>query len=210
MARSRYMIVTAMSIALIVNSPIFALAKGPRALTPLTVESANTADGALQGGGAKIRFGQATAIPDGYYEMCVNYPAFCRLRRGWLPSLRDGSVRLNRKMLDQLASVNLDVNAAIRPVYRDGWLPGRDAGDCKDYALTKRQRLIDVGWPSSALPVAIVRTFLGEQHLVLVARTSDGDFILDNLRQDIVSWTQARYSWEKIQSTTNMWVWNTI
>jgi predicted transglutaminase-like cysteine proteinase len=76
--------------------------------------------------------------------------------------------------------------------------------------MTKRQRLINSGWPSSALPVAIVRTFVGEQHLVLVARTSQGDFVLDNLTSGISPWRSASYSWEKIQSTTDALAWRAM
>jgi predicted transglutaminase-like cysteine proteinase len=112
--------------------------------------------------------------------------------------------------MGRLASVNAEVNAAIRPAYRDGWMPERAVGDCKDFALTKRQRLIASGWPSSALLVAIVRTFSGEQHLILVARTNKGDFVLDNLTQRVVPWTSAAYSWEKIQSPINIWIWHAI
>ena len=76
--------------------------------------------------------------------------------------------------------------------------------------MTKRQRLIDSGWPSSALPTAIVVTAAGELHLVLIARTSDGDFVLDNLTSQIVSWTKVSYAWEKIQSTTDGLNWRVL
>ena len=208
MTLSKYISFTGLSIALILNSTAFA--QTPRSLAPLAQQPASRADVSRQGEASKIIFGQPTAIPNGYYEMCRHRPAVCRVRGGRLALTPDGSVKFNHALMDQLVSVNLDVNDTIRPVYRDGWMPGRTTGDCKDYALTKRQRLIDSGWPSSALLVAIVHTFMGEQHLILVARTNEGDFILDNLTKEIVSWTQARYIWEKIQSTTDAWVWNTI
>jgi predicted transglutaminase-like cysteine proteinase len=173
-------------------------------------QSASATDATPRGIGSKIRFGQLTAIPNGYYEMCVSHQSLCRIRGGRLAASSDGSVKLTSATMGQLASVNADVNAAIRPAYRDGWMPERTVGDCKDFALTKRQRLIESGWPSSALPLAIVRTFSGEKHLVLVARTNEGDFVLDNLAQWVVPWTRTSYSWEKIQSTTNIWAWHTI
>ena len=69
--------------------------------------------------------------------------------------------------------------------------------------MTKRQRLIDSGWPTSALPTAIVRISSGQRHLILVARTSGGDFVLDNLTAEIVPWSRVSYLWEKIQSPTD-------
>ena len=122
----------------------------------------------------------------------------------------DGSVKLTSATMQQLNSVNANVNATIHPAYRDDWTPGQRDGDCKDFAMTKRQHLVASGWPTSALPVAIVRTSFGELHLILVARTSQGDFVLDNLTDAIVPWTQTRYSWEKIQSTTNAFAWRAL
>jgi len=156
---------------------------------------------------SKIRFGQPSAMPNGYYELCVAYPDLCRMRAGQIPVTKDGSVTLTIAVMDQLQSVNISVNAAIRPSHRDAWTPGEAVGDCKDFAMTKRQRLIESGWPTSALPTAIVRTSSGELHLVLVARTSEGDFVLDNLTAKIVPWSSVSYLWEKIQSPTDGLTW---
>jgi predicted transglutaminase-like cysteine proteinase len=159
----------------------------------------------------KIQFGPPSGIPNGYYELCVAYPDLCRMRPGQrLPATDDGSVALSLDVMDQLESVNATVNAAIRPSYRDAWTPGEPIGDCKDFAMTKRQRLIDAGWPTSALLTAIVRTSWGERHLVLVARTNKGDFVLDNLNAKIVSWRSASYTWEKIQSPTDGLTWRDL
>ena len=76
--------------------------------------------------------------------------------------------------------------------------------------MTKRQRLIESGWPSSALPIAIVRTSRGEEHLVLVARTSLGDFVLDNLADSMPLWSSSSYSWEKILSPADNITWRAV
>lgn len=156
---------------------------------------------------SKIHFGSPSAIPNGYYDLCVAHPDLCRMRAGEIPVTRDGSVALTSAVMGQLISINAIVNAAIHPSYRNAWTPGEPAGDCKDFAMTKRQRLIDSGWPTSALPTAIVRTSSGQRHLVLVARTSAGDFVLDNLTAQIVPWSSASYLWEKIQSPTDGLTW---
>jgi predicted transglutaminase-like cysteine proteinase len=159
----------------------------------------------------KIQFGPPSGIPNGYYELCVAYPDLCRMRPGQrLPATDDGSVALSLDVMNQLESVNAIVNAAIRPSHRDAWTPGEPVGDCKDFAMTKRQRLIDAGWPTSALLTAIVWTSWGERHLVLVARTTKGDFVLDNLNAKIVSWRSASYTWEKIQSPTDGLNWRDL
>ncbi len=158
----------------------------------------------------KLQFGQPGAVPMGYYQMCVKHPNFCRVHGGRVATTRDGSVKLTSAMRDQLNAVNARVNATILPAYRDDWTPERSVGDCKDFAMTKRQRLINSGWPTAALPVAIVRTSFGEQHLVLVARTTEGDLVLDNLTDGIVPWRWTSYSWEKIQSTTDAFAWRNL
>jgi len=158
----------------------------------------------------KIAFGEAAAIPSGYYEMCVAQPGLCRTHRGRLATTRDGSVVVSGSTMAQLSSVNASVNASIHPAYRSDWTPGRDTGDCKDFAMTKRQRLLDAGWPSSAVPVAIVRTAFGEKHLVLVARTSEADYVLDNLDGAISPWSRVGYAWEKIQSANDGLSWRKL
>jgi predicted transglutaminase-like cysteine proteinase len=162
------------------------------------------------GAAGKIRLGRPSAVPDGYYTMCVNHPNLCRVRGGRVATARDGSVELTSAMRDRLESVNASVNTTIHPAHSEEWTPGLPVGDCKDFAMTKRQRLIDAGWPTSALPVAIVRTHSGEQHLILVARTTRGDYVLDNLTDGIVPWNRTSYSWEKIQSTTSGMAWHSL
>jgi predicted transglutaminase-like cysteine proteinase len=180
--------------------------------TPSAISSGHhAADHTLTAGNdSKIQFGQLSGVPNGYYDMCVSHPSLCRVRGGRIAAAHDGSVLSTSATMDQLNSVNARVNATIHPAYRDEWTPEQPVGDCKDFAMTKRQRLVESGWPTSALPVAIVRTSSGEKHLILVARTTQGDFVLDNLTNQIVPWSQAPYSWEKIQSTTDAFAWRSL
>ncbi|MBN8919918.1 MAG: transglutaminase-like cysteine peptidase, partial [Rhizobiales bacterium] len=46
--------------------------------------------------------------------------------------------------------------------------------------------------------------------LVLTVRTRDGDFVLDSLREDIVTVGAARYSWVRAQSPDNPALWSRI
>ena len=58
--------------------------------------------------------------------------------------------------------------------------------------------------------MALVWLPSGEEHAVLVARTRQGDYVLDNLRSDVVPWTSTGYRWNKVQSPTNRWSWRTV
>ncbi len=140
----------------------YARAQPSRTQTPSAIAARqSTADRDTTGGVGKIRFGRPSAVPNGYYAMCVSPPNLCRVRAGRVATTRDGSVELTGAMMDRLNSVNASVNASIRPAYGGEWTPERPVGDCKDFAMTKRQRLIDSGWPTSALPVAVVHTSSG-------------------------------------------------
>lgn len=164
-----------------------------------------------------IHLGMSVPIPQGYYELCVAQPSVCRPRKGQADVTRDGQVVLSRKRLQQMVSVNAAVNRSMRAVedinrlgVADKWSIGGSSGDCEDFALTKRQRLLAQGWPSSALLIALVRTSWGQQHAVLLVRTDKGDYALDNLVQEVKPWRSTSYSWDKVQSPTQMWVWHNV
>ena len=188
-------------------------------IAALFAASANVADAHAQtgtspsdgfGSSAKVAFGQVVSTPKGYYDMCTQRPTLCRISKGRLPTLPDGSVAMTPTVMPQLATVNAEVNAAISPSRREDWGADDSVGDCKDFALTKQQKLLRQGWPSSAVRAAIVRIGSGERHMVLVARTGDGDFVLDNLNARVIPWINTPYTWEKIQSKSDMWRWNSL
>ncbi|WP_424578784.1 transglutaminase-like cysteine peptidase [Bradyrhizobium sp. USDA 241] len=47
--------------------------------------------------------------------------------------------------------------------------------------MSKRHELLRRGWPARVLLLSEVVMRSGEHHLVLLVRTSSGDFVLDNL-----------------------------
>ena len=53
-------------------------------------------------------------------------------------------------------------------------------GDCEDYALAKRNALLNAGWPKDKLGLCVCYTQSGEGHCVLWVDTDKGSFILDN------------------------------
>jgi predicted transglutaminase-like cysteine proteinase len=114
---------------------------------------------------------------------------------------------LNAETWDTLEGVNTAINLAIAPKadlihygVDEYWtIPVDGYGDCDDYVLAKRSALIAKGVPESALRIAIVFTPRFVRHTVLIVSTDKGTFVLDNLRNEIVSWDKAEYGWIKRQ-----------
>ena len=113
--------------------------------------------------------------------------------------------------------VNRAINASVtyaRDVDQFGredlWraAPLRGLGDCEDYALAKRQALLDAGTPSQALRLAICRTELQEVHAVLIVTTERGDLVLDNRHPEPMTRDQLPgYTWLAIEE---MGRWSTV
>ena len=51
-----------------------------------------------------------------------------------------------------------------------------------------------------ALFLAVARIPRGKAHTVLVAATSEGDFVLDNLKSAVMPWRRLPYAWKIRQS----------
>lgn len=158
----------------------------------------------------RMSFAVPSLAPMAYTRFCLQYPQDCEVRR--MIAFRRG-VTLTAERWAELAAVNRDVNRAIVPqrneagLAGEAWLVAPPAGDCNDYAVTKRHELLARGWPSHALVLAEVVVPSGEHHLVLVVRTRDGDFVLDNLNANIRTVSQPRYRWVRAQSPRrpNFW-----
>jgi hypothetical protein len=61
--------------------------------------------------------------------------------------------------------------------------------------------------PAGSLLITVVRQRNGAGHAVLTVRTSLGDFILDNLENKVLDWTETDYTFLKRQSEQNSGVW---
>ena len=139
----------------------------------------------------------AIPAPMGAQIFCVNYAQHCRA---------DGTkeVKYSDDLLVLLTSVNQRVNNNMR--YRedrgvlDDWRVGGSAGDCEDYALTKRAQLINKGVPAGALRMAATQTRRGQPHAVLIVRTDRGDFVLDNLSASVKTRGASGYRINKMAS----------
>jgi predicted transglutaminase-like cysteine proteinase len=87
------------------------------------------------------------------------------------------------------------------------WTIPSDRGDCEDFALLKRRLLMERGWPASSLLMTVVRDEKNEGHAILTARTTQGDFVLDNKNEEVRLWTQTPYHYVMRQSYINPRVW---
>lgn len=127
-----------------------------------------------------------TPLPMQFF--CASNPRECVAHR-------DATVRWTDDLAAKLQTVNQQVNAAIRPQAnpRGGWKINPSAGDCNDYALTKRSRLIALGVPGGALRLAVTATRRGEKHLVLIVKTTSGDVVLDNLSRHVKTLGETGY-----------------
>lgn len=154
-----------------------------------------------------------TLGPMAHSVFCVKYPRECEVRR---IAFRGTKLELTTERMTQLAEINLKVNRSIRferntlGLAGEKWLISPATGDCNDYAVTKRHELIERGWPSRTLLLAEVVTTWGEHHLVVVVRTKQGDFVLDNLNSSIRPWAQTAYRWVRVQSPSNPKFWKTV
>lgn len=87
------------------------------------------------------------------------------------------------------------------------WRVAADKGDCEDYALAKRQMLLDLGWPLEALRLAVCNVETGEGHAVLMVDTAnEGTLVLDNRYPGVVPWNRLPYEWLRRQDGKGGWV----
>lgn len=151
----------------------------------------------------------ATTQPVGHYDFCQRTPSECRKTVVHKP------VELTRQLWAAMVEINDVVNNAIAPRtdseiwgVEEYWsYPTNGYGDCEDYALEKRRRLMNAGVPASNLLITVVRQPNGDGHAVLTINTARGDFILDNLEPRILAWEETGYQFLKRQSPRHAGMW---
>lgn len=149
-------------------------------------------------------------VPFGFAGFCVRFPEQCRATPNGNQTLA-----LDGQTWRLLNNVNDTVNGDIWPQSDEThygraeyWtIPTDGYGDCADYALTKRKELIAAGLPSQALRLAIVDAPNASRHAVLTVVTDKGDYVLDNLTNDIRAWHATGYQWLERQDGTNPMKW---
>jgi predicted transglutaminase-like cysteine proteinase len=168
---------------------------------------------------SRISFVEPALAPMAHTMFCLRYADDCQVQGG---DFRKRNIALTEDRLNQLDQINREVNAAIVPQPNRGglaaeqWLLSPPAGDCNDYAVTKRHKLLQLGWPSRALLLSEVVIPSGEHHLVLVVRAFDRahmrtvDLVLDNLSARLRPVAVVPYQWVRVESPTNPKYWSTV
>lgn len=143
-----------------------------------------------------------------HVRFCIVYPDQCVIRSDRRHS--KGSVA---ELLDQVRQVNVAVNRSIAPlpdVGFDSWDVDVAAGDCEDYALQKRKELVQLGWPTDVLRIALTRTPHGTYHAVLLATIGGTDYVLDNMTPRILPWSATPYTFLFVQDADDPKAWHDI
>lgn len=146
------------------------------------------------------------AGPAGWLTLCQQQPAVCA------PTGTPTVVELDAAQWDWVRQVNRYVNATITPVRDtagDVWQVGVSEGDCEEFALAKRQALLDAGFPAGAIRLAVAQR-QGEYHAVLTLETTMGTMVLDNLIEDIVPFDSLPYGWVLLERTDQYIAWSVL
>ncbi|MCP8896624.1 transglutaminase-like cysteine peptidase [Shinella daejeonensis] len=159
-----------------------------------------------------MRVGAITSQPIGHYEFCETHADECRA------GVRNNTpARVTAYGWSVIREVNAEVNGTITPMtdrdlygQDEFWSYPEEAGDCEDFVLLKRKMLIEKGFSVGDLLITVVRKPDGEGHAVLTVRTTEGDFILDNLDDAVKPWTATPYRYLKRQASFHAGRWVSI
>lgn len=149
--------------------------------------------------------GSGVRAPYGYERFCNQDPRYCAPPAKRRPG---AVVTATRDLIDQLTAFNRSVNAEFTPaedieIYgaSDHWTFPSVYADCEDYVLIKQRRLLKAGWPRESLLIGVVVGETSPFHAVLIVRTSKGEFVLDNMTDELRDWRDSGYKWVIRQST---------
>ncbi|MBN7759689.1 transglutaminase-like cysteine peptidase [Nitratireductor aquibiodomus] len=159
-----------------------------------------------------MKTGGFTSQPIGHYELCQREPVECNQT-----TARPRPVKLTREMWKAMIDVNNAVNSTVLPRtdmemwgVEEYWSYPTAYGDCEDYVLEKRRRLMAAGVPAGNLLITVVRQPNGDGHAVLTVVTNMGDFILDNLEARVSLWGDTDYTYLKRQAASHSGKWVNI
>ncbi|WP_242219327.1 transglutaminase-like cysteine peptidase [Shinella zoogloeoides] len=158
-----------------------------------------------------MKVGGVTSQPIGHYEFCQTHKSECRA------GVRTAPAKVTDFGWSIVREINARVNRDITPM-TDKELHGVDeiwsypdgAGDCEDFVLLKRRMLMEKGFAAGDLLITVVRKPDGEGHAVLTLRTAQGDYILDNLNNEVKLWTETPYRYLKRQASFHAGRWVSI
>jgi predicted transglutaminase-like cysteine proteinase len=155
-----------------------------------------------------IEYGD-TLPPVGFVKFCASNKTECQ-DYSWGEKLKPQKLTLTPEQWKLLYHVNTEVNSRIKPIsdqalygQAEVWAYPKNAGDCEDYVLLKKQTLEKAGLSAKSLQITVVLDEHGEGHAVLTVASDSGDYVLDNRREDILLWNDTNYTFLKRQSAWN-------
>jgi predicted transglutaminase-like cysteine proteinase len=146
----------------------------------------------------------------GWAKFCEKFPSECAVN-----TAESDTIQLTPQVWKTIVSVNQRVNSNVKAVTDadhfgvvDTWgFPDDGRGDCEDFQLLKRRMLVESGLPRRAMRMTVVIDELGEGHAVLVVRTNQGDYVLDNKTSSVLPWHRTGYVYIKRESQDSVgWV----
>lgn len=168
------------------------------------------------GKGRLLKVTNRTLAPSAFFRLCKDkLLTVCQKNKGNLKVNKKGEILMNSQLFFDLKQVNDQINKSIRPESekagaRDNWQVNLAQGDCEDYALTKKTKLIKQGWPSNALLITIVDTERGERHAVLTVSTNQGEYILDNIMKKVINVEISKYTFLSRQGSKEGYSWTVL
>jgi len=165
---------------------------------------------ASQPGEVQTQTGRDASAPSGFLAYCDRNPGECRIARG-----QPGQIAFTPDVWATLEKVNLAVNNAVRPLddsehygVTEFWtVPVDGEGDCEDYVLAKRKMLILLGLAPPSLRITVAFNKRMERHAVLTVVTDHGDYVLDNLQDQILPPGELGYVWVERQDPASRTGW---
>jgi predicted transglutaminase-like cysteine proteinase len=155
----------------------------------------------------RMPVGDNQLAPLGLTEFCYRKPQRCAKAN----ELKQIPFEAVRAEVDQVnREENHNITPRADPTVEPPWNDEAIIGDCEEFALTKRSRLLDLGYPPSALLLAVGIAPRQEGHIVLVVVSDQGDFVLDNLEEEIIRWDTLPYHWIKRSTPKDPQFWQAI
>lgn len=176
-----------------------------------SIQRSNPAlNSAPQPGTVQGEAGRDAKAPSGFLAFCDRNPGECRIPRG-----QPDKIAFTPELWASLEKVNIAVNNAVRPLddsehygITEFWtVPADGEGDCEDYVLAKRKMLTLLGLAAPALRITVAFNKRMERHAVLTVVTDRGDYVLDNLQDQILPPDQVGYVWVERQDSASRTGW---
>jgi predicted transglutaminase-like cysteine proteinase len=162
--------------------------------------------------------GNHADAPRGLTAMCSSRPTECaQFSNIAVPSAKLAETdkmallnQVNRRVNHRVAEATDKEIFDSPEIWRRAGSGKAAIGDCEDIALEKLYQLLTTGFPSKDLFLAIGYARPVGLHTVLIGRTSEGDYVLDNRSSKLVLWNRTPYSWIVRQKPGELTSWVSV